>query len=80
MRANCSTAQRVAERLRAAVEAAHLPSPDSFPFVTLSIGVVTTHTGHEGTLELIRKADTAMYAAKKAGRNQVWVGKPPPAD
>jgi diguanylate cyclase (GGDEF)-like protein len=77
VRANGSTAQRVAERLRAAVEAAHLPSPDASPFVTLSVGAVTSQTGHESVVELIRRADTAMYAAKSAGRNQVWVGTPP---
>jgi diguanylate cyclase (GGDEF)-like protein len=74
-RAHGSTARRVAERLRAAVEAAHLPSSDAFPIVTLSIGAVTSQTGHESIVELIRQADTAMYAAKAAGRNQVWVAR-----
>ena len=76
VRASASTAERVAERLRSAVEAAHLPSSDASPIVTLSIGVVTVTTGHESVLELIRRADTAMYAAKAAGRNQVCVATP----
>lgn len=71
VRTNAPTARGIAERLRASVEAAHLPSPDTSPFVTVSVGVVTMHDESEGVPELIRRADAAMYAAKAAGRNRV---------
>jgi diguanylate cyclase (GGDEF)-like protein len=75
VRANSATAHQVAERLRASVDAANLRACDGAPRVTLSIGVVTAG-GSDSVVELIRKADTAMYAAKAAGRNQVHVAAP----
>jgi diguanylate cyclase (GGDEF)-like protein len=77
IRANGPTARRVAERLRSSVEAAHLSAGASSPLITLSIGVVTASGEAESVVELIRKADAAMYAAKAAGRNQVRVVSPP---
>jgi len=74
VRTNGATARRIAERLRASVEAAHLPSPDASPPVTVSIGFVTMRDESEGVPELIRRADAAMYAAKAAGRNRVRPG------
>ena len=76
IRANGRTARRVAERLRSAVEAAHLSAGPSSPLITLCIGVVTASGGAETVIELVRKADAAMYAAKAAGRNSVRVAAP----
>jgi diguanylate cyclase (GGDEF)-like protein len=44
---------------------------EDFPPVTISLGIATFP--HDGTdpEDLIRKADAAMYAAKRAGRDQV---------
>ncbi len=63
----------VAERLRSAVE--------SHPFIvangskqlhlTVSIGVSYLHQGGDNPLDLIKRADTALYDAKHNGRNQV---------
>jgi diguanylate cyclase (GGDEF)-like protein len=53
------------------VEEAHLKSCDASPPITLSIGAVTISGGSESVVELIRRADAAMYAAKAAGRNRV---------
>jgi diguanylate cyclase (GGDEF)-like protein len=40
--------------------------------VTVSIGVATTtDVDQESTDRLIERADTALYAAKRAGRNRV---------
>ena len=69
-----------AERLRAAI--ADLPVVDStgsFIPVTASIGLAAFRAG-DGVDSLIRRADEAMYVAKKAGRNRVAVapgGEPP---
>jgi diguanylate cyclase (GGDEF)-like protein len=74
VRTNAATARRIAERLRASVEAAHLRRADGLPIVTLSIGVVTKRDESEGVPTLISRADAAMYAAKAAGRNRVRLG------
>lgn len=60
-------AQLIAERLRRAVEQhplAHTP-------VTLSIGTASTASQSFHHVELLRRADQALYAAKQHGRNQI---------
>ncbi len=76
VRADGPTARAVAERLRSSVEAAHVKSCDASPDITLSIGAVTVGGGSESIVELIRRADAAMYAAKAAGRNCVRFAEP----
>ena len=59
-------AQMVAGRLRSAVAAlADLPCA-----VTVSIGVASVHQDEPAT-ELVRRADQALYVAKREGRNRV---------
>jgi diguanylate cyclase (GGDEF)-like protein len=41
--------------------------------VTISIGVAGHHDREQTASDLIAEADTALYAAKQAGRNQVQV-------
>jgi diguanylate cyclase (GGDEF)-like protein len=44
---------------------------DNLPSVTISLGIATfPHDGMDPE-DLIRKADAAMYAAKRAGRDRV---------
>jgi diguanylate cyclase (GGDEF)-like protein len=65
-----------AERLRLAVEATgvvHAGSP--FGQVTVSIGVASFAPSDDPAApdRLLRSADRALYQAKAAGRNQVWL-------
>jgi two-component system cell cycle response regulator len=64
-------AETVAERLRAAVAAIELRTPDGTKVgVTASFGVATWNRS-EGRDSLIDRADRAMYEAKHGGRNRV---------
>jgi diguanylate cyclase (GGDEF)-like protein len=61
--ADAYIAMMIAERVRKAVEASH-----SNPSVTISTGVAQWARG-ETSDSLLRRADDALYAAKRAGRN-----------
>jgi diguanylate cyclase (GGDEF)-like protein len=67
-------AMRIAERIRRSVEKATIPNegPGLFGIVTASFGVASASVGELTAAELIAVADTALYAAKRKGRNQVW--------
>jgi diguanylate cyclase (GGDEF)-like protein len=59
----------VAERIRSAVEQITEPVP-----VTASIGVSAAPAGDVDGRDLLERADGALYAAKRQGRNQVcWL-------
>jgi diguanylate cyclase (GGDEF)-like protein len=58
----------VAERIRAEVEASSIKADKP---LTVSVGVATCPTDASARDELLDKADWAMYAAKRAGRNRV---------
>ncbi len=60
----------LAERLRHAIGS--LPA-GALPRVTVSIGVATTGPATKAAEDILRCADTALYAAKEAGRNRVVV-------
>ncbi len=67
-------ARKVAEDLRANVEALHIHHADSVdaPFVTISLGVASIIPDREqASLILQEMADDKLYEAKNAGRNQV---------
>jgi diguanylate cyclase (GGDEF)-like protein len=44
--------------------------------ITASVGVVVTSDGSASPGQLLRDADDAMYAAKRAGRDQVVLHRP----
>jgi len=69
-----SEAIRVAERIRTAIEAAAIPNAgaDLRGVVTASFGVASSCVAELSATELIAAADSALYAAKRNGRNQVW--------
>jgi diguanylate cyclase (GGDEF)-like protein len=72
-------AMQVAERIRRAIETAAIPNEGigSRGIVTASFGVASACIDDLSAAELIAAADSALYAAKRQGRNQVW---PPVAD
>jgi len=63
---------QLAERLRTEVERRPFRHRETQPGgrVTISIGVTELSSGAEGTAEIIGKADSALYEAKRAGRNR----------
>jgi diguanylate cyclase (GGDEF)-like protein len=70
--ADRAAALAVAEKLRAAVEAAGLPHPASEAGrVTISVGVAVFPEDGQDLAALIDAADSALFAAKRAGRNGV---------
>ncbi len=72
-----STAREIAEKLRGAVRRIAIPhgALGSDAVVTASFGVSSGLTSEVTPIDLISSADSALYAAKRSGRDQVW----PPA-
>ncbi len=69
-----AAAERTAEKLRMTVEAAALPHPAAEPGrVTISIGIAVFPEDGPDLGALVDAADSALYAAKRAGRNAVRV-------
>ncbi len=65
----------LAERLRLAICSKLITTQKKEIQVTASIGVASWHREDQTLDQLIDKADTALYHAKEAGRNQVAVWK-----
>jgi diguanylate cyclase (GGDEF)-like protein len=62
------------ERIRQSVEARRIPHTraESAPWVTLSVGVASVLVAAESSASwLVQRADVALYASKKTGRNRV---------
>jgi diguanylate cyclase (GGDEF)-like protein len=68
-------AARAAERVRQALRSLALPALQGGS-VTASFGVATLCPG-EGFASLLERADEALYAAKRQGRDQVCVSASP---
>jgi diguanylate cyclase (GGDEF)-like protein len=60
-----------AERLRRAIEALRVETPQGFMQFTVSIGVALLRPDHADWSAVLKDADTALYCAKREGRNQV---------
>ena len=69
-RANLPTAVELAERLRVAVTEYRHPGQKSQEALTVSIGIADRTRDSDAAL-LIARADAALYAAKRGGRNCV---------
>ncbi|MHB9131081.1 MAG: GGDEF domain-containing protein [Armatimonadota bacterium] len=70
-------AEILAERLRQAIEALHIPlRGETVLNMTISCGVAAYPTTADTMEDLLRSADQAMYQAKQVGRNRVRVAPP----
>jgi diguanylate cyclase (GGDEF)-like protein len=63
-------AEQVAERLRVAIEALRIPTPQGELGFTTSIGLVEVATDGESFEQALKRADEALYEAKRLGRNR----------
>ena len=69
--ADLASAQRVAERLRAALDAQPAPTDAGPVRCTVSIGIATMDEATPSVEALLKRGDEALYAAKHSGRNRV---------
>jgi len=75
-----AAAQALSERIRASVEAHPFVFGDATIPVTISIGVSRAPgPGIATSVDLVARADEALYAAKRAGRNRVCLAQAAPA-
>ena len=77
--ANLTAARLFAETLRSAFARLPLPDVPEGTYFTASFGVAEA-SGNESFSDLRRRADAALYAAKKSGRDRVCVASDPAAD
>ncbi|MCM8776065.1 MAG: CHASE2 domain-containing protein [Candidatus Omnitrophica bacterium] len=68
-------AVKVAERIRTAVESAVFTWEDKVIPVTISLGVATLHPNESIPDWMVRRADEALYQAKRTGKNRVCTEK-----
>ncbi|MEA3489702.1 MAG: GGDEF domain-containing protein, partial [Candidatus Omnitrophota bacterium] len=61
----------VAERLRKAIESERIRAFDEKIRMTVSVGISTYPEDGKNVSSLIETADTALYRAKRKGRNEV---------
>lgn len=66
-----TVAFEVGDRLRRRVMQSALATPRGEVKLTVSVGVATLGGNDAGIDDLMRRADTALYAAKSAGRNRL---------
>jgi len=70
-----TTAWKISERLRISVAAMRVPWETPLPQVTISLGVFAFDKDSEmDTIDILRRADEALYVSKAKGRNcsTIW--------
>lgn len=65
---------RIIDRLRSKLAGLQLVYQDNKISITMSVGITSfsAHNSHTG-IELLNKADAALYRAKKSGRNKTFI-------
>lgn len=78
-RTDADGARMTAERIRGAIGDLRIPHVMGVAgTISVSIGVAFTHADPgDDPMTLVARADTALYAAKEAGRDRVCVAEPP---
>lgn len=71
--ATIDPALEIAERMRARIEGDPIAVDGRSIRACISVGVAERRRGLDSSVELIRRADQALYAAKRSGRNRVEV-------
>ncbi|MBP0615064.1 PleD family two-component system response regulator [Jiella mangrovi] len=69
--ADFQTASKIAERIRQAVEDTPFAGPGEGLSVTVSGGFAVAHDSAEPAGSVLKRADAALYEAKRTGRNQI---------
>ena len=69
--ASCDMARRIAERIQTAISSPGIKSDSVIEKITISIGIAAFPEDADTDKELIKKADTALYAAKRLGRARI---------
>jgi diguanylate cyclase (GGDEF)-like protein/PAS domain S-box-containing protein len=69
-----SIAETIAERLRKRLAAVTIDAPEGLVRCTVSIGVIQCRLAHESLDVALKRADDALYLAKRSGRNMVCAG------
>jgi diguanylate cyclase (GGDEF)-like protein len=70
-RASLQTAREVAERIRLGLHDARVVVDGTVVPVTVSLGVAALRPGDEAPEDLLKRADRALYDAKRRGRDRV---------
>lgn len=74
---DAGAAFHLAERLRRRVAEATIPVRGGLLDLQISVGTATLDDDNADLPSLLRRADRALYAAKRAGRNRVAAAPPP---
>lgn len=69
-------AAAMAERVRRRLESEPVPVDGQQIQITASFGVAQRHADGDNHERMIGRADEMLYAAKRGGRNQVWLAHP----
>ena len=64
-------AQKIAEKLRQEIESIKIKTRNEELSITISIGIAEYHSG--ALIDLLEKADRAMYQAKLKGKNRIEI-------
>jgi len=62
-------AQRAAEKIRQRIASTPVAVGDEFLHVRASVGVTVTENGEDDIEQIVARADSALYEAKRMGRN-----------